>query len=224
MNKYVKYSVIFAGVLFGLWILGRTTNAFQYYKAPSQANEPNIAYKSHFFASNLVTPKRFDFVCYKADLPQMGRYTVVHRLCGLPGDTIEIRNGDLFVNNQFADESFSVMHPYRMPFHEFNRVRDMREIDDEEINQFTPDSVELRLPTDFVRDNKINARRKVLPQERDEFIGELFSGNYNQDHFGPVIVPEGKFFFLGDNRHGSQDSRYLGFIDQKEYVATVLWK
>lgn len=42
-----------------------------------------------------------------------------------------------------------------------------------------------------------------------------------RDFFGPVTVPEGSYFVLGDNRDRSADSRFWGFVKKEKIKGTV---
>jgi signal peptidase I len=41
-------------------------------------------------------------------------------------------------------------------------------------------------------------------------------------NFGPVTVPEGKYFMMGDNRDESFDSRYFGFVERRQIVGHAI--
>ena len=58
-----------------------------------------------------------------------------------------------------------------------------------------------------------------VPQAEPGIDHSRIDGTY----FGPVTVPEGHIFVLGDNRSGSIDSRAYGSVPLESLQATVLW-
>lgn len=53
---------------------------------------------------------------------------------------------------------------------------------------------------------------------------ELKRAGYGvRDNFGPVVIPEGKFFLMGDNRDMSFDCRFWGPLDYKYVLGKVLF-
>jgi signal peptidase I len=50
-------------------------------------------------------PQRFDIVVLR--LPSQGDELLIKRVIGLPGETVEIRNGQVYINGQQLDEPFT---------------------------------------------------------------------------------------------------------------------
>lgn len=127
---------------------------------------------THSRLPRLREPQRGDVMVF--EWPEDPTKNFVKRLVGVPGDTVEMRDGKLIrnglpVTERYAEHTEPDMDP---------------------------------APEDF------RWQRDYLLRTPSSVAGYHPSRN----NWGPLVVPRGNYFVLGDNRDNSLDSRYWGFV------------
>jgi signal peptidase I len=150
----------------------------------------------------LGDPQRGDVMVFK--YPKDMSQDYIKRVIGVPGDKITYENKRLTVNGkpveyQPMDDYLDSEHPvYYKQLQEKLPFTTHRILNDETKRSFVLDGVE------------------NFPQHENCV--------YSYDKF-TCIVPEGNYFMMGDNRDNSADSRYWGFVPDKNIVgkAFLVW-
>jgi len=130
---------------------------------PTESMVPTLMVKDRLLVNKFIyrfmEPSRGDIALFENQ--QGGGDPLIKRVVGLPGDRLELRRGEVYIDGAFLEE------PYL----------------------------------------KRDACEPGLPKTCS---------------FGPVTVPEGHYFMMGDNRTNSLDSRFFGPVPEDDIFGEAL--
>ena len=146
-------------------------------------------------------PQRGDVMVFK--YPKDMSQDYIKRVVGVPGDKITYENKRLTVNGKPVD--YTQMDNY---LHDETFVYDKQFMENLTGTPHRILNKDGRLSTD--------------PSQVDPNFPNYAACQYSEDKF-TCIVPEGNYFMMGDNRDDSLDSRYWGFVPNKNIVGKAFF-
>ncbi len=130
----------------------------------------------------------------------------IKRVIGLPGDLLEVRDGVVILNDKPVKQEW--IAPLDLPVDANARC---------EARQFPG---KLRVEADGSAVCALPVKRETLPNGRTYTIIDV--GTQETDFYGPIRIPEGHVFLMGDNRDNSADSRVS--LERQGLGGAVPWE
>ncbi len=227
MKKIINTGLKIVGILCVIFtcVVFMQSHIFKMYTIMSTGNEPAIMRKTTIFVSSLVGFENGDFVCFKYSNETQGDQVSVYRLLGMSGDIVELKNGVLYLNGDNFDKQLNLKHLYILSVSEYQCLLDSGFVEEEGSTFKIQSQFYVYLIDKIAKNNGLFSRIKLEPKNFLNLqISKVYHENWNLDNFGPLKIPSGKCFLIGDNRHNSEDSRFIGLINESDIIGTVVKK
>ncbi len=176
------------------------------YSIPSESMENSLLVGDYLMANNalfgatlpftdvklpsLRDPRQGEIVVFRPEYNQP-RIDVVKRVIGVPGDTLRMEEGVLYRDGERVDE----------PYASYEQGFDA---------PIASGGAQLMDPT--VRTELYGAQN-----HHPLLVSSVDPAAYNptRNTWGPLVVPEGHYWLMGDNRDQSLDSRFMGPVPRR---------
>jgi len=143
----------------------------------------------------LREPKRGDIMVFRWPVDNKTNY--IKRVIGLPGDVVEYRNKQLYLNGE--------------------------KVNVEADGSYTPFQRKGSFASTLARFTQIIPTAEAATEEGFADFSILINNSRRAQRNIRAVVPEGHYFVLGDNRDHSQDSRYWNFVPDENIVGKAFF-
>ena len=211
---FENFTSLFLALLIVFMIRSSIVEAF---KIPSGSMIPTLHIGDHIFVNKFAYGLKIPFsdvvsdhpvYMIKRDPPKHGDIVVflfpkdetlyyIKRVIGVPGDTIELKNKVLYINQKMITRDL-------VPAAEAEKT--YATLEDSRYNTAN---------IDMYIEHLDGVDHKIM----------IDKNSYMSENYGPTVVPPDSLFVMGDNRDFSNDSRFWGFVpfNNVKGKAKVIW-
>jgi signal peptidase I len=205
--------------LVAVWLIGMATHWLEFYTISSTSNQPTYQPGSIIFASSLKKPDHNDVIVFKRPNGSIW----IFRCIAKEGDLVEVRQGEIYLNNILISEP-NVWNEYSVTKRDLIKIKTLVEKNKNPIRKINDTVFAIVTTSKQVKEYHLNLHINAIShfEPNAKIYKGFYSSGYNEDNIGPLKVPKGSFFVLGDSRHDAFDSRFFGFVKAEDVISTVL--
>ncbi len=162
---------------------------------------------------NVGEPQHGDVAVFR--YPEDPKLHYIKRVIGLPGDTVSYQNGVLSVNGKPLDKQATDFIPNEELTKQIYKAGQESVLTGELLNQQTA-------VAESVEEEKYATYYQETQGKHKHLVRYLHDTSQDMNNWS-IPIPEGHYFFMGDNRDRSGDSRAWGFVPEENLVGKAVY-
>ncbi|HEY1038841.1 MAG TPA: signal peptidase I [Bacteroidia bacterium] len=224
--KYIVLIIILCVLPIVLLVGARLLKVFVTYSIPTVSMDPTFAAGMNVFGSSLPGVEKGDIVSYKPNQLPGESYDgdFIGRIVADEGDTVEMYGDCLYIDGSLTDDTLK--YAYLFVFDKMDLKTPLSTYQ-EQHRVFPHEEGNFIFNGTYNELKKLGIERTAHRvcysiETKPETFGVHSDSTWTLADMGPIVVPPGHYFIMGDNRSNSLDGRARGFVPADKIVAKIL--